>query len=69
MLHLRERKVNIYALFGMKHFDTVMNRMNPDAAKFTIGYLYSSLDLYRSRYYNSKNTINIVSQGTKKLKK
>jgi len=68
MLHLRERKVNIYALFGMKHFDTVMNRMNPDAAKFTIGYLYSSLDLYRSRYYNSKNTINVVNQGTKKLR-
>jgi len=45
-----------------------MNRMNPDAAKFTIGYLYSSLDLYRSRYYNSKNTINIVNQGTKKLR-
>ena len=69
MLHLRERKVNIYTLFGMKHFDTIMTRMNPDAAKFTIGHLYSSLDLYRSRYYNSKNTINIVSQGTKKLNK
>lgn len=69
MLHLRERKVNIYTLFGLSNFDNIMSRMEPNAAKFTLGHLYLSLDLYRSRYYNSKVTINVVSKAIKKLTK
>ena len=69
MLHLRERKVNIYSLFGLRNFDSIMSRVEPNAAKFTLGHLYLSLDLYRSRYYNSKVTINVVSKAIKKLTK
>ena len=69
MLHLRERKVNIYSLLGFSNFDKIMSRIDPNIGKFIIGHLYSSLDLYRTRYYNSNITINVVSEAKEKLTK
>ena len=69
MLHLRERKVNIYSLLGFSNFDNVMSKIDPNIGKFVIGHLYSSLDLYRTRYYNSTITINVVCEAKEKLTK
>ncbi len=68
LLHLRERVVNIYVLFGLRDFDSIFSRIDPETTKFIIGHLYTGVDLYRSRYYNSSKAKDIVTNGIKKLK-
>ena len=36
MLHLRERKVNIYSLLGFNNFNNVMSKIDPNIGKFVI---------------------------------
>tara|TARA_Y100000310_G_scaffold197205_1_gene197294 strand:- start:3343 stop:4035 length:693 start_codon:yes stop_codon:yes gene_type:complete len=69
MLHLRDREVSIYSLFGFEDFEDKLNKVPNNRLEFTIGESFiSSLAKYRTRYYTSRKNKQITKQGIKKIK-
>lgn len=70
VLHLRDRYVSIYSLFGFDNFEAKLNTVPKDRLDFTIGENFISLlATYRTRYYNSTKNKKVITQGINKLKK
>jgi hypothetical protein len=70
LLHLRDHKINYYTLFGFSNFDTVLKSINPDIVKFTINEdLYNKVSFFRTKLYNSKKALNLVTLGLDKITK
>lgn len=70
LLHLRDHKINFYTLFGFSNFDTVLKSINPDIVKFTINEdLYNKVSFFRTKLYNSKKALNLVTLGLDKITK
>ena len=68
ILHLKEHKVNVYALLGFKNFETVLKSCNAEITKFIIGEdIYNSIQVFRTRLYNSKKALQLVNLGLKKI--
>mgnify|MGYP003642959282 CR=1 FL=1 len=64
ILHLRDRKVSVYCLFGLPDTETHLRRCSPDLLSFTIGDDFiNKLANFKTRYYNSIKLKAIVQQG------
>tara|TARA_R110002050_G_scaffold6130_3_gene25954 strand:- start:1000 stop:1497 length:498 start_codon:yes stop_codon:yes gene_type:complete len=68
ILHLRERDVTIYTLYGFKKFNLIFSSITPDRLRFTIGeHFIDNIGLLKINYYESKNAKRITEQGIKKI--
>lgn len=70
LLHIRDKKVSPYVIFGIADLGDMLKDYSNDFLDFTAGKNFAErVDLYRSRYYNSKSAKNIIVQGIDKLTK
>ena len=70
LLHVRDKNVSPYAVFGVKDLGTIIENYQSDFLDFIAGKDFMErVDLYRSRYYNSSNAKSVTVQGISKLTK
>lgn len=68
LLHLRDRSVNIYTLFGFKDFDKSIKNSDLDVLKFMFGENFlNNIALQRIKFFNSVKCKHLVSAGLQKL--
>lgn len=65
--HLKNRQVSIYNLFAFKDFEKTILQHDPDLLRFTLGELYDSIDVFRTKYYNSQKAKILATSGLKKI--
>jgi hypothetical protein len=68
IVHIKERKISLYNLFGFNQFEKYFYSNDPDVVRFTLGELYDSLPIYRTKYLASKKAKSLVVLGLKKIK-
>tara|TARA_R110000751_G_scaffold32630_2_gene81886 strand:+ start:830 stop:1480 length:651 start_codon:yes stop_codon:yes gene_type:complete len=70
LLHIRDKHVSPYAIFGIKDLGDIVHRYPSDFLDFIAGKNFAErVDLYRSRYYNSRKAKTITVRGIHKLTK
>ena len=65
--HLKERKISIYNLFAFINFDREFKSEDADILRFTLGDIYDNLDVFRTKYLNSKTLRKIAELGLQKV--
>lgn len=65
--HLKERKISIYNLFAFTDFDKKFKLEDPDILRFTLGEIYDNIDIYRTKYLNSRILRKVAEIGLKKI--
>lgn len=60
--HLKENKINVYCLFLCEKLYTIYNKSDKDVINFMLNDLMRNINLYRTVYYNSKNTKKMISE-------
>jgi hypothetical protein len=68
ILHLRERKISIYILFGFENAETILKSIGSDLLDFIFKDLKNKLAIYRTRFYTSKKAKVLVKLGIEKIK-
>lgn len=69
LLHLKERSINIYSLFGYLNFETNLKKVDSDLLRFMLGENFANnFNLFKVRYLNSKKCRILVEEGLKKIK-
>ncbi len=70
LMHIRDKNVSPYAVFGIGDLGDILTGYSSDFLDFIAGKNFSErVDLYRSRYYNSRKAKHITEQGITKLTK
>ena len=70
VMHLRNREVSIYTLFGIDGFETYLRKVPNNRLDFTIGENFTFLlEKYRTRYYTCIKSKEITKLGIKKIEK
>jgi len=67
--HLKDRKISIYNLFAFVDFDRQFKSEDADILRFTLGDTYDSLDVFRTKYLNSRLLRKIAELGLTKVNK
>lgn len=69
IIHLRDRHISVYALFGFENIDRMMSILPADRLEFTIGKEFvNKLANFKTRYYNSIKIKSITTQGLEYIK-
>ena len=63
ILHLKERKVNIYVLFGFSRFEEIFYQTSNEVLEFMFPTMITQMGTYRTRYYNSKKCKKLIENG------
>ena len=70
ILHMRERQVSFYTLFGFEKFQPILGTYPQSQMEFTLGKnLENNLALYKTRYYNSNRAKAVIQAGLAKIDK
>jgi len=68
ILHLKEHKVNLFALLGFNDFEKNIKLRDPQVIKFILGEdTYNNISTFKTKLFNSKKAINLVTLGLKKI--
>lgn len=68
LLHLREHKVNIFALLGFTNFSKELSTVPPDLVRFIIDEeLYNKIDIFRTKLAASQKAKYLVAKGLQKI--
>ena len=67
ILHLKERKISVYVLFGFTDAEKILNSIGPDMLDFIFKDLKNKMAIYRTRYYTSKKAKLLVKHGLEKI--
>ena len=67
ILHLKDRKISIYILFGFEHAENILNKLGGDLLDFIFKDLKNKLAIYRTRFYTSKKAKLLVKHGIEKI--
>ena len=67
ILHLKERKISIYVLFGFENAENILKSIGPELLDFIFKDLKNKLAIYRTRFYTSKKAKILVKQGIEKI--
>lgn len=65
--HIKERRVSIYNLFAFENFEKELISTDADILKFTLGEIYDNLDVFRTKFLNSKSAKKLAIFGLKRL--
>ena len=70
LLHVRDKKISPYAVYGIGDLGDIVKKYPAEFLDFVAGKNFAErVDLYRSRYYNSRKAKHITNQGITKLTK
>jgi hypothetical protein len=70
IMHIRERKVSFYTLFGFDNFNSILSSYPQSQIQFTLGKnIENNLALYKTRYYNSRRAKTAIQSGLAKIDK
>lgn len=69
IVHLKDRKINIYNLFAFENFESVLSQNDPDLLRFTLGDIYDNISVFRTKYLGSKSAKYLAIEGLKKIKR
>lgn len=70
VLHLKERKVSIYSLFGFYNFEKIFKSKDSEVLKFILGDdFYNNFSVFKTKLLNSKKALNLVTKGYERLSK
>lgn len=69
IIHLKERKISVYNLFGFEGFEKYFYSNDPDIVRFTIGEIYDQIPLFRTKFLSSKKAKQLIVEGMKKILK
>tara|TARA_Y100000592_G_C5461240_1_gene314092 strand:+ start:1272 stop:1916 length:645 start_codon:yes stop_codon:yes gene_type:complete len=67
ILHLKERKISIYVLFGFENAEKLLKSIGPETMDFMFKDLKNKLAIYRTRFYTSKKAKLLVKHGLEKI--
>jgi hypothetical protein len=68
LIHLKNREINIYTLFGFNNFDKHIKNSDLEILKFMFGESFlNNIGLCRIKFFNSKKCKNLVANGLQKL--
>lgn len=67
ILHLKERKICIYVIFGFENAENILRSIGAELLDFIFKDLKNKLDIYRTRFYTSKKAKVLVKEGIKKI--
>lgn len=69
LLHLKERNVNIYSLFGFGTFEKNFKKSDLEVVKFMLGEDFvNNFSTFKLKFLNSKKCKIFVEEGIKKIK-
>lgn len=68
VVHLKQRKISIYNLFAFSDFDKYLRENDPDLLRFTLGELYDTIPVYRTKYLGSIRAKILAARGLDKIK-
>ena len=68
IVHLKQRKISIYNLFAFSDFDKYLRENDPDLMRFTLGELYDTIPVYRTKYLGSTKAKILAAKGLDKIK-
>ena len=69
VLHLRQRDVTIYVLYGFASFEVKLRSTPTDRLRFTLGDQFvDTMSSFKLKYYDSKKAKRITEQGIQKIK-
>jgi len=69
LIHLKERKINIYSLFGFNTFEKNFKKSDLEVVRFMLGEDFvNNFDTFKVKFLNSKKCKVFVEQGIKKIK-
>jgi hypothetical protein len=67
ILHLKDRKISIYVLFGFSTAENILKSIGSELLDFIFRDLKNKLTIYRTRFYTSKTAKVLVKEGLKKI--
>jgi hypothetical protein len=69
LLHLKERNINIYALFGFLDFERNYKKADLEITRFMLGEDFSNnFSMFKVKFLNSNKCRILVEEGLKKIK-
>ena len=68
LLHLKEHKVNIYALFGYPEFEENLASMERGYLKFLLGEFIDNIAMFRTNFASSKYAKQLARDGIDRIK-
>lgn len=68
VVHIKERKVSVYNMFAFDEFDSVISSHDPDLLRFTLGEMYDSIPVYRTKFLNSNIAKKVAIFGLNKIR-
>jgi len=69
LLHLKERNINIYALFGFLDFESNYKKADLEITRFMLGENFSNnFNMFKVKFLNSNKCRILVEEGLKKIK-
>lgn len=69
IVHLKDRKINIYNLFAFDNFEKCLSQNDPDLLRFTLGDIYDNISVFRTKFLGSKSAKFLAIEGLKKIKR
>ena len=70
LLHVRDKRISPYTVYGIGDLGDIVKGYSAEFLDFVAGKnFHERVDLYRSRYYNSRKANKITKQGITKLTK
>ena len=67
ILHLKDRKISIYVLFGFENAENILKSIGPETMDFMFKDLKNKLAIYRTRFYTSRKAKLLVKHGIEKI--
>lgn len=67
LIHLKERKISIYVLFGLIGAEKILYSLPEDIKGFMFKELFNKIDTFRTRFASSSKAKFLVHEGLKKL--
>jgi hypothetical protein len=67
VVHLKEKNITPYNLFAFMDFDKVYRTIDSSALRFILNDLPSKISIYRGKFYGSKKSKIIATEGLKKI--
>lgn len=67
ILHLKERKISFYVLFGFVEAINIIKTIDKNILEFMFKDIYNKLEIYRKKYNNSTKAKFLVVKGLEKI--
>jgi len=67
MKHFKEHNISVYVLFELPNIFNIVGQTPEDEKELFLGDIGNKLHIYKMKYMNSKEAINLIRKGYKKI--